>query len=56
MKKKEETPHSFHVKMTEKQRARFERAVKKCPNKMVKNKTDLFWYVFETFFDAVGVK
>lgn len=47
---------SFHVPLTAKEKARFERAVKKCPNNMVKNKTDLFWYLLNSFCDAIGVK
>ena len=51
-----EKKSSFHVPMNEKDKARFERAVKKCPNRAVKNKTDLFWYLLDSFCEALGVK
>lgn len=54
MKKDDKT--SFRAVMDNKEMSRFERAVKKCPNRQVKNKTDLFWYLLDSFCDAVGVK
>lgn len=54
-KKKNKVEH-FHAKLTPERNKRFVKAVKAAPkNLRIKNKTDLFEYMLDTFCDAIGV-
>lgn len=40
---------------TQEQKDRWDRAIEACPNKAVKNRTDLITYVLDTYCEAIGV-
>lgn len=48
---------NFHAKLSTDRNRRFVAAVKKSKKDLrIKNKTDLFEYMLDTFCDAIGVK
>lgn len=54
---KKVTVKHFHAKLSTERNSRFLAAVKASPkNLRIKNKTDLFEYLLDTYCEAVGIK